>query len=294
MKYGDIVKEKLKKIIPRKIYKIFCNCYDEILYLINKFRYIFNKKIFKKINILEDEKTIELIVNEKKSLARFGDGEFKWIFGVKQNSFQDNDENLSKRLLEVLQSNEPNLLLGVPYALKNVSIYNHKAKLYWVNFLGKYGLNVFELLDKEKEYANSTITRPYIDFRNKKNCKKRFDLLKKIWYKRRILLVEGSQTKMGENNDLFDNVLEIKKIICPSTNAFSKYDEIISEVKCYEKNYLVILCLGPTATVLAYDLCRLGYQAIDTGHTDIEYEWFLCGAHKKQKVIGKHVNEASK
>ena len=30
-------------------------------------------------------------------------------------------------------------------------------------------------------------------------------------------------------------------------------------------NYF-LLALGPTATVLAYDLCKMGYQAVDIGH----------------------------
>ena len=37
---------------------------------------------------------------------------------------------------------------------------------------------------------------------------------------------------------------------------------------------LFLVALGPTATVLAYDLTKHGAQAIDIGHLDIEYEWF--------------------
>ena len=33
--------------------------------------------------------------------------------------------------------------------------------------------------------------------------------------------------------------------------------------------------MGPTATVLSYDLCKRGFQAVDTGAFDIDYEWFL-------------------
>ena len=39
--------------------------------------------------------------------------------------------------------------------------------------------------------------------------------------------------------------------------------------------------LGPTATVLAYDLCSARYQALDIGHLDVEYDWFL-----KKEVMG--------
>lgn len=46
-------------------------------------------------------------------------------------------------------------------------------------------------------------------------------------------------------------------------------------------NTLVLAALGPTATVLAYDLCNKGYQAIDIGHLDVEYEWFL-----RKDVVG--------
>jgi hypothetical protein len=57
------------------------------------------------------------------------------------------------------------------------------------------------------------------------------------------------------------------------------------------KNILILIALGPTATVLSYDLSRLGYQAIDIGHIDIEYEWFLKNATKKIKIKNKYVNE---
>ena len=43
------------------------------------------------------------------------------------------------------------------------------------------------------------------------------------------------------------------------------------------KNKLILIALGPTATVLAYDLAKRGYWAVDIGHLDLEYEWFLKG-----------------
>ena len=43
--------------------------------------------------------------------------------------------------------------------------------------------------------------------------------------------------------------------------------------------------------MLAYDLYKEGYQAIDIGHVDIEYEWFLRKATKKIKIESKYVTE---
>ena len=46
-----------------------------------------------------------------------------------------------------------------------------------------------------------------------------------------------------------------------------------------------------TATVLAYDLSKKGFRALDFGHVDIEYEWYLKKATHKVPVKNKIVNE---
>lgn len=63
---------------------------------------------------------------------------------------------------------------------------------------------------------------------------------------------------------------------------------IIKKITCDD---LILIALGHTATVLAYDLSKLGYQAIDIGHIDIEYEWLRMGAKRKMPVPNKYVNE---
>ena len=116
--------------------------------------------------------------------------------------------------------------------------------------------------------------------------------LKKIWDQKDILIIEGEKSRLGIGNDLFNNTKSIKRIICPIKNAFKVYDKIINSVlKCNEKR-LILLALGPTATILSYDLYKLGYQSVDVGHVDIEYEWFLRNATHKIQIENKYVNEA--
>ena len=55
---------------------------------------------------------------------------------------------------------------------------------------------------------------------------------------------------------------------------------------------LILLSYGPTATILAYNLAKLGYQAVDIGHLDIEYEWYQRGDMNGGVVKGKYTNEA--
>ena len=88
--------------------------------------------------------------------------------------------------------------------------------------------------------------------------------------------------KMDENAGLVaDN---LKKI------AYA-YDKILECCKDQAKDKLFLLALGPTATVLAYDLCKIGYQAVDIGHIDLEYEWFLKGQGCRTEIVGKYNNE---
>ena len=98
---------------------------------------------------------------------------------------------------------------------------------------------------------------------------------------------------MGVGNDLFNNVKSVKRILCPSKDAFSRYEDILNTItNNIDKSTLLILALGHTATVLAYDLSKLGYQAIDLGHIDVEYEWMLQNATEKVPLKNKYVNEA--
>ena len=89
----------------------------------------------------------------------------------------------------------------------------------------------------------------------------------------------------------FNNSKSIKRILCPIINAFKVYDKIINAALKYCENRLILIALGPTATVLAYDLYKLGYQSVDIGHVDIEYEWFLRNATSKIQIENKYVNE---
>ena len=97
---------------------------------------------------------------------------------------------------------------------------------------------------------------------------------------------------MGRGNDLLNNARSIKRIIAPTLNAFDKYDTLFELAKQQPKESLFLICLGPTATILAYDLAESGYQAIDSGHLDVEYEWFLKNADERIKIDGKYVLEA--
>ena len=244
-----------------------------------------------KYKILNDSETIRQIIENKKSIARFGDGELKWILNIKQDSFQDASEELSKKLKEVLNCRYDNLLLCIPEGIQRTSEYTNRTEMFWKNFVRWYKNDIIKYIDKDYCYGNTNFTRWYIEYKDKESTKEKLEQLKKIWNDKQVVIIEGKDTKMGIGNDLFDNSRQIERIIAPSKNAFSKYKAILEEAKKIDKEKLILIALGPTATILAYDLAKAGYQALDVGHIDIEYEWYKRNAKSKILIPGKYVNE---
>ncbi len=247
------------------------------------------------LKILDSLSTLDLIAKEKLSVARFGDGEFSIIWGG-NIGFQSFDKELQQRLKEVLILNQEGLLICIPYTLAKLKDIKPKAAKVWRT------LCVLEKLQKRLAkmgllthlFGDALFTRPYIDWTAKHPTSLIFHSIINLWNKRAILVVEGAGSRLGVGNDLFVNATSIRRIICPSKNAFSVYSLIHQSVLEFHQNgELVLIALGPTATILAADLATSSIQAIDIGHIDIEYEWFKNGALYKQDIPGKAVNECA-
>jgi glycosyltransferase family protein len=237
------------------------------------------------------DETLEKILRDNCSVSRFGDGEFGLMYG-ENLIFQTNHPELRKKLKEIIKSNQENHIVCIPNVFNNnLDNFTEKSKRYWMNYLKVKRHKIYKMLDMKKNYNDALVTRLYIDQADKTRVKKRFDLFKYIWKNREIVIVEGEKSRLGIGNDLFSAARSIERIICPAQDAFTKYELILQEVLIHSTSKLILIALGPTATVLAYDLSQLGYQAIDIGHIDIEYEWFLNNATEKVAVRNKYIGE---
>lgn len=244
----------------------------------------------KEITIFNIEKSLEHILNNKSSVARFGDGEIDIIAG---NSipYQDYDRELANQLKKIicLQSND-DFLVCLPDVFTDIERYNDFAKSFWKNHFNHYH-QLYEEIHWADWYGTTFISRPYIDLEDKSTASKSFEMLKKLWHEKDLLIVEGVHSRSGLGNDLFDGAKTIERILCPSKNAFSRLEEIKNAIRRNGKNKLVLVMLGPTAKVIAHDLYQEGYQVIDLGHIDSEYEWYKMGATSKVPLKGKHTAE---
>lgn len=246
--------------------------------------------------IVSAKDLLNVVIRERKSVCRFGDGEFEIMRKKDRAWFQKVDNNLSNRLKEIIKSSDSNICLCIADNFGNLNKYTDEA----ANAIREYVTNpgvredVLSFLSHELVYYDAYVSRPYMIFRDKKHAEEIFDLWKEVFYNRDVLLVEGQSANSGKNNDLFDGCKNIRRILCPDKNAYDKYDIIYDRIKKKaQKNDLILIRLGPTATVMAYDLAKDGYQAIDIGQLDNEYDWFRLRVNYRVPITGKLVAEVS-
>lgn len=280
---------------------IFRPMYRYLLYLksVVQFRRIRDKR--KSIHVFNSTETVKYIRDKRCSVSRFGDGEFSLVlkgeFDDKFHSnFQSFNPDLSKRLAYILSYKDPapNHIVGIPACgfSAGTSKYKWNIAEYWNRYFYVYIDKILKLLDEKCTYCDASFTRFYMDYSDASWCKDYLAQLKTIWDGRNIIFVEGETTRLGAGNDLFSTSKSIRRILCPPKNAIDRYDEIMNAVRKHaSKDDLLIIALGMTATVMAYDLAKEGYQALDLGHIDIEYEWYRMGAKDKVAITGKFTNE---
>ena len=90
---------------------------------------------------------------------------------------------------------------------------------------------------------------------------------------------------------MFSNTNSIKRIIAPAKNAFDYLEEIRAAATELYQDELIIMALGPTATVLASEFADMNMQALDLGHIDLEYIWYRQKAQEIAPVNDRYVNE---
>mgnify|MGYP001207848134 CR=1 FL=1 len=251
-----------------------------------------NRIFYQKPKVLDTGTSLRLILDKKCSVARFGDGEFNIMRG-EVLGFQESDSSLADKLYEVIHEKVDGLEIGIPDVFGDLSEYTNKSARFWKAYLGMHRGEMVQLLDLDRVYLNTNMTRFWTGYEEKSGVKEIVEIYQKIWRGRNVVFVEGELTRMGVGNNLFSSAASIKRILCPAKNAWNRYDEILSTILDLDmsKDTLFILALGPTATVLAYDLTKHGYQALDLGHLDVQYEYSLRNATNKMAIEGKYVNE---
>lgn len=244
----------------------------------------------RQISVLSIDQSLDYLLEKGASVVRFGDGEMDLIAGS-GIVYQEYDPELSARLREIMSmESDERLMVCLSDVFTGLERYSIDAQNFWKVHL-YYHLSDYQEICRAPWYGSTFISRPYIDLEDKTPSAGYFAKLKQLWQDKDLLIVEGLTSRSGVGNDLFDGARSIKRIICPSRNAYSKLEAIKQAVREQADNRLILTMLGPTAKVLVYDLVQEGYRALDIGHIDSEYEWFQMGARHKVKLSHKHTAE---
>ena len=254
------------------------------------------KYFFPKITVLSSIDTLEKIQKTHCSCVRLGDGEFGILRGIAGPGFQKTSDTLRRGLYDVLTNGNEKILLCVPEAFQynKLHSYTKRARYHWIAIMCKFFPYLRHNLRKDYSYGNALVSRPYVDQKDKGVATEVFHGFKKNFSDRDLIIVEGEKTRFGVGNDLLSGAKSVRRIIAPAKNAFDKYKEIYAEAIRQPRDSLVLVALGPTAKLLVADLTQDGFQVLDVGHLDIEYEWYLQKSTKKIPIQGKYVNEVKK
>lgn len=264
--------------------------------IILNLRYITSLKYVEKIKklgykIMSIDETIDFISIPGNSMVRFGDGEIDLINGVDIKGYQKANSVLAKRLEEIALLNEKKMLICFPDSLVNLEDKKKNTKKHWVYSFKTHYIIYSSLCRKDYNYGNSFVSRPYIIYKDIRNADGYFLKLINIFKDKDIVIIEGEYSRSGVGNNLFSKAKSVKRVICPASNAFDKYEEILSATNNIAIDTLILVALGPTAKPLCVDLFKKGYWVLDIGHIDSEYEWFLRKSSKKVVIGDKHTAE---
>lgn len=278
--------------IPSKSFRKKMRKKNEEIEFKKEIQYIDSEKGKKELNKIEIEfpevltttETLNEILNSGKSISRFGDGELNIVlFKKSYTPYQILDTKLKKRLIEILSngSDEKVLVCIPPFNYKKIKNFQEILKKEPARFFERYWIKNFNKLKKyfkDNSYGNAFISRIHFFYDNK------LEDIKKVWDNKNVVLVYSKSGRFEMDKRIFDNIFSYEEILVPATNAYDKYEDILAECLSKGKKNIFIIAAGPMATVLAYDLAKKGYQALDIGHFPNCYREFL-GEMPKPEVL---------
>lgn len=219
----------------------------------------------KKANLLSAEQTKEVVINQKKSLIRLGDGELNILEG-KGIHYQEADEMLQKEMADLIEyylekEEQCEYLLCMP----NEFLRCHGSKLakkrVWVASWAHFRYIFRKKYDKKIGYGEAFLF-----------AQKYEELYRQIWEeKEQVIFVHNDEKYAKAFAEHYKKIVEFVKV--PAQNSYQKIDDIVNEIKkvvertvVQKGNGIVLLSAGPCAKAITYRLKDLGIQIVDTGH----------------------------
>jgi len=208
---------------------------------------VFTKKLLwndfiveKKITFLDAKATVKFLYkNQNVSFGRIGDGEIYLFLGYDLN-FQKYCKFFVEKMEEIFSNENNNFLLGIPSA-----IFKKEKYLPYPSYWRTSKIFLEKKLKEGGLYGDSLVSHIYPNFEI-------------LWKNKKVLLVAK---KNFINTSYFIKVLE--------SNALFQFEYIKNKIlDLYDKFSceIVLLSCGPCATIMSYELSKLGIISYDIGH----------------------------
>ena len=190
-------------------------------------------------DVMSEDLTIDMALGGM-SVSRFGDGEIMLMTG-RSIPYNEWSQQLQDELIAVAGCTDTGLLKCIP------NIYKSHRKA-WVQQYEQYGY-LFPGSLYGSQFINRPDSAPWTDtdeFRGK---------VRRLWKDRNVVLVYGTQTgkKKSLTPDMLWDAASVTPVLCEPINAYSSIDSIEERIvsSVAGEQAIVVMCLGPTATVLA-------------------------------------------
>lgn len=215
------------------------------------------------MKILDEYKTIKVLLTGK-SLSRFGDGEIKLVRGRNQKS-QPGSPKIAKELGDILKAPHKDLLVGIPRIYDKLDVIPKEKQKFWKRYTGDDVTKYFN----DITYGSAFISRP--DAVPQIQTQKYWDLVTSLFENKNIYCIHGEGREVFL--PLFKKANNIKYIAGPTKEAWNSAKSFLNmEI---EPDSIIYISLGPTATYLASEFTKMGFQAIDGGRMGGAYKAFL-------------------
>lgn len=200
--------------------------------------------------VMSEDRTLEAALGGF-CIARYGDGELNLALGG-DCIFQRRNHVLASELRKILVRPRPNLLVCIPNCAA-------PTKRSWKRYTEARYTSLYGAGPYGSAFISRPDSAPWIDRADY------WERIKALWIGKDVTLVRGTDVSLTECD--LEGCRSLRVIIGPSEDAWSEVDAIDAAIG--NPSGPVILCLGPTATVLAWRLSRRKVHGIDLGHVGL-------------------------
>lgn len=240
--------------------------------------------------VLTEEETLKRVLAGT-SIGRFGDGELNIMRGGDCVS-QKYDSNLSDELRHIAagygQSRNSEFLIGVP------TLDSRSPKISnWMKLAPRFAPYLTAVSAKGTPYGSAFISRPdsapWIDTAGF------FDGVQSLWEGQEVVLVANGVRSLTEVFLEETGARRVLWVTCSYRDSYAQVDGLVDTCVNLAPRR-VIICAGPTGTVLADRLARAGKHAIDLGHIGMFWRRYLdptnpVAKHIEQREINKQTGQ---